>query len=145
VATFRFDGDPTIEHHRCDGCGSTHETSTGFVLLDDHAHAVYYADWDPHGAEAFIDVVMGTWQEPDYPDQVTFGCRIGLVAGQREPAASLVAAGSGRPEHPMFGVKLVRGAALDHPNLAVFWDTVDWLVVNDPLLHRTVYHLPASD
>ena len=59
---------------------------------------------------------------PDYPDQVTFGCRIGHVAGQREPAA-----------------------ALDHPDLALFWNTVDWLVVNDPLLHRTVYHLPASD
>ena len=28
------------------------------------------------------------------------------------------------------------------PRVADFWALTDWLVVNDALLHETVYHLP---
>jgi hypothetical protein len=111
------------------------------VLRDGTAYAVYYADWYPHTREAYLDITLGPWSEPEYPDQVTFGCRIGHVDGQEEPAASLVQGGALRSDHPMFGAKLDREDALGHPRLREFWDLVDWLIVNDPTLHEHVYHI----
>ena len=85
------------------------------------------------------------WEEPDYPDQVTFGCRLGPVEGQDGPAASLVTGGENKSDHPLFGVKLDREAALEHPRLADFWEVIDWLVVNDPTLHENVYHMDEEE
>ena len=139
--SFSFDGDPTVKHRECPDCGQRHEGVTGFVLRDGSAHAVYYADWYPHTEEAYVDVTLGPWIEPEYPDQVTFGCRIGQVDGQEEPAASLVQGGALRSDHPMFGAKLDREDALKHPRRVEFWELVDWLIVNDPILHEHVYHM----
>lgn len=139
--TYSFDGDSTVEHRECPDCGRPHESVTGFVLKDGTAHAVYYADWYPHSAEAYLDVILGSWEGPDYPDQVTFGCRLGSVEGQDGPAASLVEGGSTRSDHAMFGTKLDRPHALEHPLLPQFWAVVDWLVVNDQTLHDNVYHM----
>jgi hypothetical protein len=102
---------------------------------------VYFADWYPHAHEAWIDVILGPWERPDYPNQVTFGCRIGHIQGQEAPAASLVDGGAMRSDHPMFGSKLDRSAALGHPWLSEFWSVVDWLIVNDQTLHEHVYHM----
>jgi hypothetical protein len=143
--TYSFSGDPSIDKRRCPDCGSEHESVTGFVLKDASAHAVYYADWYPHRKEAYVDVVLGPWEEPDYPDQVTFGCRLGPVEGQDGPAASLVTGGENKSDHPLFGVKLDREAALEHPMLAEFWDVIDWLVVNDPTLNENVYHMDEKE
>lgn len=139
--TYSFSGEPTVDRRRCPDCGTEHESVTGFVLKDGSAHAVYYADWYPHSKEAFVDVVLGPWREPDYPDQVTFGCRLGPVEGQDGPAASLVTGGASKSDHALFGTKLDREAALQHPMLTEFWDVIDWLVVNDPTLHENVYHM----
>lgn len=143
--TLSFDGDPSVQQRQCPDCGSQHETVTGFVLENDSAHAVYYVDWYPHTNEAFVDVVLGPWLEPAYPDQVTFGCRLGPVGGQVGPAASLVTGGRTRPDHPMLGRKLDRDEALAHPGLPDFWAVVDWLVVNDPTLHENVYHMDEGE
>lgn len=143
--SFSFSGDPTVDRRRCQDCGNEHESVTGFVLKDGSAHAVYYADWYPHNQEAYVDVVLGTWEEPDYPNQVTFGCRLGPVEGQDGPAASLVPGGARRSDHKLFGVKLDRQAALEHQMLPEFWDVIDWLVVNDPTLHENVYHMDDEE
>ena len=143
--TLTFDGDPSVEQRQCPDCGSEHESVTGFVLKDASAHAVYYADWYPHRNEAYVDVVLGPWLEPDYPDQVTFGCRLGHVKGQVGPAASLVTGASTRSDHPMFGTKLDRDGARAHPRLSDFWAVVDWLIINDPILHENVYHMDEEE
>lgn len=143
--TFSFSEDSTVDRRRCPDCGSEHESVTGFVSRDGSAYAVYYADWYPHANEAYVDVVLGPWQEPEYPDQVTFGCRLGPVEGQDGPAASLVTGGASKSDHPLFGTKLDREAALAHPMLREFWEVIDWLVVNDPTLHENVYHMDGQD
>jgi hypothetical protein len=143
--TLSFDGEPKVDHRRCDDCGGEHESAVGFVLRDGDAYAVYWAAWYPHENEAWIDVILGSWQEPDFPDNVTFGCRIGNVEGQEAPACSLVPAGKIRSDTAMFGRKLDRQAALNHPWLPAFWEVVDWLMLNDPTLHEHVFHMPPND
>ena len=67
------------------------------------------------------------------------------MEGQDGPAASLVTGGENKSDHPLFGVKLDRESALEHPMLAEFWDVIDWLVVNDPTLHENVYHMDEEE
>ena len=136
-----FDGDPTERQRACDHCGESHPAVHGFVTEDGSAHAVFYADWYPHSSEAYIDVILGTWGDDDYRDQVTFGCRIGPLPGQEAPGASLVQAAAVRPDHPLFGRKLDREAALEHPLLPQFWQVVDWLILTEPMLHANVFHM----
>jgi hypothetical protein len=140
--SYSFDGEPEIKSRTCPDCARSHESVTGFVLKDESAYAIYFADWYPHSVEALIDVVFGAWDDPGYSDQVTFGCRIGGVQGHPEPVASLVKGGGSRPDHPVFGVKLDRVVALENPKLTAFWDLIDWMVVNDRLLSDNVYHMP---
>ena len=136
-----FDSDPVVRHRECAECDGTHEAVHGFITDGGSAHAVFYADWYPHVPEAYIDVVLGTWGDDQYLDHVTFGCRIGHVSGQEAPGASLVRAAAVRPDHPMFGIKLDRREALEHPLLEEFWRVVDWLILNEPVLHANVYHM----
>lgn len=37
-------------------------------------------------------------------------------------------------DNPMFGIKLDRSAALASPLLPEFWDMVDYLLLNDPVV-----------
>jgi hypothetical protein len=136
-----FEREPVEGLRQCHECGDAHAAVHGFINQNGAAHAVFYADWYPHAAEAYIDVVFGTWGDDEYRDQVTFGCRIGHVSGQESPAASLVPAAEVRPDHPMFGVKLNRQQALDHPLVSEFWRVIDWLILNEPMLHANVYHM----
>lgn len=140
-----FDGDPAAQVESCASCGDEHETVTGSVLRDDHAYAVYFAEWHSRRSEAYIDVIFGSFEGPDYADHVTFGCRVGQVPSQAAPACSLVAAALNRPDRPILGHKLDRDGALDHPRLGEFWAVVDWLILNDPVLHEHVFHLPAKE
>jgi len=140
--TFTFDGDPERRHRLCDVCREEHETDTGFVLRDGDAYAVYWASWYPHENEAWLDVVVGSWEEPKYRDNVTFGCRIGYIEGQDAPACSLVEGGKVLGDAAIFGQKLTRDEALAHPWLDRFWELVDWLIGNDPILHEHVFHMP---
>jgi hypothetical protein len=139
---FSFDGDPHARTAKCERCGTDHDSVTGFVLRDGNAHAIYFAEWHPDAGEAYIDVILGSFAEPDYLDNVTLGCRVGHVAIQAEPACSLVRGGAIRSDKPIFGRKLDRDEALTHPRLDAFWSVVDWLIINDPVLHENVFHMP---
>lgn len=137
---FSFDGEPKAREFTCPACGETHEGTTGYVLNDGSAYAVYFADWYAHSDEAWVEVILGSFAEPEYADDVTIGCRYGYVDGQGEPAASLftpIRSGA------IFGSVLDRDAALASPRIDDFWAVTDWLVEHDPLLRSTVYVLPA--
>lgn len=142
LMAFSFDGDPRTHHRRCDQCGEEHDATNGLVLRDGAACAAYWTAWYPHENEAWIDVAFGSFQAPDYADNVTFGCRVGHVEGQAEPACSLVAAAQPAADDAIFGHKLSRDEALAHPLLNEFWEVVDWLIEHDPLLNKHVFHMP---
>jgi hypothetical protein len=135
-----FDGTPERRDSTCADCHEQHEGRTGFVLRDGAPHAVYFADWYPHTAETFIDVAMGSFGDSSHDDNVVFGCRYGYVDGQDEVAASLVT--PLRSADPIMGRALDREIALRHPCLEDLWRVTDWLVLNDDLLHRRVFHAP---
>ncbi len=137
--SFSFDGEPRLELRRCDVCGADHESTVGLVLRDGVRYSASWVAWYPHDSEAWVDVILGSWREPNYPDNVTFGCRIEHVDGQDEPACSLVRGADIRTDDPIFGHKLDRDEALAHPWLPAFWEIVDWLIVNDPPLHEHVF------
>jgi hypothetical protein len=141
---FSFDGDPEIKMKACPKCGNEHQSVTGFVLSFGGKHSVYWADWYPHEQEAWLDVTLGTFKAPAYDDNVTFSCRIGHVKGQAAPACSLVQAPTNRSPHPILGQTLSREQALGHGRLTEFWAVTDWLILNDPVLHEHVYHMPAK-
>jgi len=138
---YSFDGEPTIDSSQCAECAETHATSVGFVLANDSAFAVYWIAWHPYHNEAWLDLTMGSWNEPDYEDHVMFGCRIGPVEGSDAPQCTAVEAGVSRGDSAIGGAKLSRDEALAHDWLSTFWSTVDWLVLNDPLLHEHIFHM----
>lgn len=135
-----FDGAPETKPAICGECAELHESTTGYVLADGSAYAVYRVAWYPHHHEAYVDVIIGSWIEPDYADHATFGCRVGPIEGTVGPQCSLVTGGEIRPDHVMFGTKLDSDSALAHPRIQDFWDCIDWLFLNDPILHEHMYH-----
>lgn len=140
--TYTFDGEVEIQQRTCGECGNTHEKATGFVLNDGDAHAVYWWYWYPHENQAFVDATLGSWHEPNYPDHVTFGSRIGKVDGYSGPQCTLVLPQTSLKNETLLGRKLTREEALQHPWVDSFWSLVDWLVENDPLLRKHM-HQPA--
>jgi hypothetical protein len=128
-----FDGERDVVSTVCDDCGAPQTRITGFVLRDGGAYAVYFASCYHHdGHEVWIDAIFSpTWLD-DVDDHYTFGCRVGPVEGQDEPAASMVDAASVRGDSPLFGQKLSREEGLAHPQVDEFWTLVDFLLVNDP-------------
>lgn len=87
-----FDGLPNVCDQTCPSCGRAYQWVTGFIERDGDAFAVYYAQCHGHGdeAEAWVDVVVGSWNEPDYTDHATFSCRViqaGAVRRCREASA----------------------------------------------------------
>jgi hypothetical protein len=137
---FSFDGAPESREVTCAHCGKKHDGDTGFVLDHGTAFAVFYADWYPHSDEAWVEVILGTFEQPDYADDVTIGCRYGYVDGQEESVASLF---TPTRSGDIFGRVLDRADALKSDRIDDFWAVTDWLIVNDPLLNRTAYRLPS--
>ena len=113
----------------------------GFLNRNDVAAAVYFAALHDHGGdrEAWIDVILGTFGSGDSTDHVTFGCRVGPVPGQDEPAAWLVLGAIPYGDSPIWGEKLARDEALRHPWLSQFWEVVDFVLVQDPDVNRHIY------
>ena len=86
--------------------------------------------------EAWIDVIQGTFSSDDASEHVTFGARVGPVAGQADPAATAVPAGAAYSQSPFWGIKLSRDEALAHPRIDEFWEIVDYGYRADPALCR---------
>ncbi|AXH89032.1 hypothetical protein AB0N38_32670 [Micromonospora aurantiaca] len=86
--------------------------------------------------EVWIDAILGSWGRDDFDDHVTFGCRVGPVAGSPGPAATLVNGGEVAGDSPIFGRKLSREEGLTHPRLAEFWQMVDLILERDALVRR---------
>lgn len=139
--TFAFDEPPTVEARNCDLCGRQHRLIKAFVLKDRTAHSVVFAALHRHEdvSEAWMDVILGTFSNDASDDHVTFGCRVGPVAGQDEPAASLVQAAVPYSDAPIWGRKLTRTEALSHSRLQDFWDVVDFVLTDQPVVHDHVY------
>jgi hypothetical protein len=139
-----FGPDRQTREFRCDCCDALIGRAWNHIYADASSYAVYFANCYHHqdrDHDAWIDVIFGTWGSgPDqWNDHVTFACRIGPVVGQPEPASTLVAAGLAHPDGPLFGTKLVREAALRHPQLPDFWRVSDFILENDPLVRGHIY------
>lgn len=142
-----LDPERSVRDADCAKCGRREKRVKLFVLRDGNAYAVCFASLHDHAgaAVAWLDVIFGTWSEDQASDHVTFGCRVGPVEGQVDPAASLVTAAQPFADRPIFGRKLTRDQALRHPGLGEFWSVVDHVLVNDADVHAHVYGAPRSE
>ncbi len=136
-----FDGEVDVSARQCGDCGRDFTLVKAFVLRDGSAHAVCFAACHVHDGEreAWIDLVLGTFGGDATADHVTFGVRVGPVAGQLEPAATLVQAAIPYGDAALFGRKLSREEALVHPCLPLCWDLIDWVLVADDTVNKHVY------
>jgi hypothetical protein len=124
----------------CDHCGQPMTRVTAFVFRDTDAYAVYYASCYHHdGHEVWMDAVFSPTWDDGADDHFTFGCRFGSVAGQAEPAATLVSAAAAWGESRVFGHKLSREEALGHPMIDEFWELVDHILTHDPVVSAHLY------
>ncbi len=141
MSEWTLDPERQIRNKTCPECGTDYTTVNGFVHKHGAARAAYFAACHKHHAaqEVWIDAILGTWGQDRPDDHVTFGCRVGRVEGQAEPAATLVAAASVLPSHSLFGRKLSREEALQHPWLREYWQIVDFLLLNDPTIRTHLY------
>jgi hypothetical protein len=139
-----FGPDRQTREFKCDCCNAPIERAWDFIYADGAPRAVYFANCYHHtdrDHDAWIDVIFGTWGDgPDkWNDHVAFACRVGPVVGRTQPASTLVTAGLAHPDGPLFGHKLDREAALQHPQLSEFWQVSDFILENDPLVRGRIY------
>nr|WP_300052465.1 hypothetical protein [uncultured Nocardioides sp.] len=135
-----IEANPKVTEHACDHCSQPFRRVQGYVYREGDAHAVYIASCYHHdGHEVFIDAVFSPTWEDEADDHVTFGCRVGPIAGQSDPAATLVAGASAFTDRPFFGRKLSREEGLEHPLLGEYWALVDHVLVHDPVVRDHVY------
>lgn len=134
--TLTFSGDRQVRQFPCQCCESTVDRTWAQLASDGVTRAVFYASCYHHaaGGEVYFDVIIGTWGENDPTDHVTFGCRWGAVEGHDQPMCSLTTGGGVFGDSPLFGTKLDRAAALSSPLLPQFWEMVDFVLVNDPVV-----------
>jgi hypothetical protein len=137
----RFDSERDVSEKRCQDCGRDYILVKGHLFKSEVPHAVYMAACHTHdGArEAWIDLVLGTFGNDDPSDHITFGTRVGPVDGQREPAATLVQGAIPYGDSPIFGRKLTRDEALEHPRLPDCWEAIDFILMEDQTVHQHVY------
>lgn len=131
-----FSGERHIRQFPCQCCDSTVDRTWAQLDNDGVTRAVFYASCYHHaaGGEVFFDVIIGTWGTGDFSDHVTFGCRWGAVQGHDQPMCSLTTGGETFDDAPIWGTKLNRTAALEHPLQREFWEMVDYLLLNDPVV-----------
>jgi hypothetical protein len=136
VVPLAFDGPVNEREVTCTACGREYPLVTAFVVLDGHAHAVAYAACHAHDGrtEVWLDVTIGSFDEPEFADQATFSCRV------RETGATLFpgpVAAEGLA--PFFGKKLTPEEAQLHPRLNEVWSVVDFVVTGAPTVEAAVY------
>jgi hypothetical protein len=105
-----FDSDRVVEAKECRQCGRPYSLVRSFVLREGSAYAVVLAACHRHGDgnEVWIDVILGSFGGDDSSDHVMFGCRVGRMQGQSEPAATAVNAATPYSSQPVWGRKLTR-------------------------------------
>lgn len=143
---FSFDAPPQVGTQGCDCCAAVHTTSRGVVLSGEVPFAMYWLAWYPEHDEAWLDVTLGSFAEPDFADHVTFGSRFGLATmrGKETAAFSLVPAATMIDDAPELGAKLTPDEARAHPRIAEYWALMDWLTVNDPVAHDHIHHFTPT-
>lgn len=136
-----LDGEPNRQDLACAECGRNYRLIKAFIRRDGDAYAIAFTALHKHAAddEAWIDVILGTFAENTTDDHLTFGCRVGRIDGQIQPAATLVAGAIAYGDEPLWGQKLTREQALVHPRLHEYWEVVDFVLVGDPEIHSHVY------
>ena len=141
-----FDGEPARQDEECPQCGRTYRLIKTLIRRDGDVYAIAYTALHDHSAvhEAWIDVILGTFGENTTADHITFGCRVGPIEGQTEPAASLVTGAIPYGDQAIWGQKLTREQALRHQRLQDYWEVVDNLLLNDTEIHTHIYGKPAS-
>ena len=129
-----------VSERDCPDCGQPFQRVAGYVSCDGDRYATYIASCYHHdGHEAYFDVVFSPTWASDVDDHETFGCRVGLIPGTTGLQASLTPAASPFPDSTLFGRKLNRDEALEHPRLTDFWAVVDHLLENDPVVRKHIY------
>jgi hypothetical protein len=121
---------------RCTSCGVEYPFITAFVSREATALAVVYAACHTHddATEAWLDVAIGSFHEPDFADQATFSCRV------RSDGATLFSgpvAAEGRAS--FFGKKLTVEEAKTHHLLPDMWAVVDFVVSTEATVSASVY------
>ena len=142
-----FDETHVVERHECRDCGRHYRLVKAFVARGDEAVAVVMTALHVHDGlhEAWIDAILGTFGDDDVHDHVTFGCRVGAVQSQPDPGATLVDAAQPYADDGIWGRRLTRSEALAHPWLPQYWEVVDFVLVEDPVIEHHVYgHGPAG-
>lgn len=137
-----FDPERAVDEQECADCQGPYRLVRGYLTWFGSQHAAFYAACHDHSGErdVLIDVILG-WATAADQDRVTFGCRVGPLAGQDGPAATLVDAAAAYGEDPEWGRKLSRSAALDDHRLQAFWDVVDFVLIHDPTIRPHVYDI----
>jgi len=108
---------------------------TGFVTRNGDAFAIYHAQCHGHGkSEVWLDLVLGSWDEPEFSTNATFSCRVGLDGAALVDACGVV---EGRAAY--FGQKLRREEALADRRLDSVWELLDFVVSNDPTISSYLY------
>jgi len=146
-AALSFDEAPLVAEKDCPGCSRHYPLVRAFIKRGDVAHAVSFAALHTHDGvrEAWIDVILGTFGDDAATDHLTFGCRVGPVVGEDEPAATAVDAAQPYGDGSIWGRKLKREEALRHHRVPEFWDVVDYVLLADPVVHHHVYgHEPNN-
>jgi len=138
--SFTFSGDRQVREFPCQCCNSTVERTRAQLSKGGVDRAMFYASCYHHaaGGEVYFDIIIGTWGAGDSSDHVTFGCRWGAIEGHDQPMCSLTTGAGVFGDDPIFGAKLDRNAALASPLLPEFWDMVDFLLLNDPIVVRFI-------
>jgi hypothetical protein len=133
-----------LREYECGCCKAPIQRTWNVVYRDGDPYAVYYASSYHHADqphETWIDVVLGYWdQQEESGNHVTFGCRVGPVVDSPDPAATLVQACLDGSAGELHGQPLSREEGLAHPRLKDFWDVVDFVLVNDPVVAEHLYH-----
>ena len=134
--SFTFSGERHVRQFPCQCCDSTVDRTWAQLSNDGVDRAVFYASCYHHavGGEVYFDIVIGTWGTGDFTDHVTFGCRWGAIEGHDQPMCSLTTGGGVLGDNPLFGTKLDHDAALASPLLPEFWEMIDYLLLNDPVV-----------
>ena len=139
--TLTFEAIGVVEAKECGRWRRPYWLVRSFVLRDGSAYPVVFAARHRHGDsnEVWIDAILGSFGGDDSSGHVTLSCRVGRVQGQREPAASAFDAATSYSSQPIWGRKLTRAQALEHPRRPEFWDVADFILLTDPDVKEHIY------